>query len=171
MLYGHAPGMAERVDEVVGRGLAGRVWRIGAQRRLLGKHALGTERAVNFIGRDLEEPLDLLVASCFEQRQRADDIGVDEDLGPRNGSIHVTLGGEIDDGLDLMLVDQSLHQGSVADVSVDEDVVLVLDELGEVLEVARVGQLVEIDQQAVRMLREDHLHEVASDETRPTGNQ
>ncbi len=63
------------------------------------------------------------------------------------------FGGEVDDGVDLLVFEELLDQCSVIDAAVDEAVVAVIFQTGEVLQVARVGQCIEIDQAVVAVMR------------------
>src|SRR5262249_53733221 len=66
---------------------------------------------------------------------------------------------------------QVTHQCAIADVAAHEAVAGVLLNVAQVLEVARVGELVEIDHAVLGMTTQDMPHEVRADETGPAGHE
>lgn len=64
-------------------------------------------------------------------------------------AIHVALGGKMDDGAGLVLGEQAVDELAVADVALHEDVPRVALEGGEVFQVARVGEGVEVHHRLV----------------------
>ena len=66
--------------EQVGAGFARGIGRTRIERRLLGEFPGRAERAINFIGRDLNETLDAMAPRAIEQNARSDDVGVNEVL-------------------------------------------------------------------------------------------
>jgi len=125
--------------QVIGRGLARRVRRIGLKRMGLGKgRVIGTEGAVDLVGRDVQEAKSRLarilqrapvLERAGQQVVRADDVGVDERLRPEDRAIDVRLGGEINDGRDAVLTQEPRDQRPVADVALDEQMVAVAGRL------------------------------------------
>ncbi len=63
------------------------------------------------------------------------------------------------------------HQGGIADISAHEAIARVLFDVGEVAQIAGVGQFVQIDQAAVRKLLQGQPYEVGADEAAAAGNQ
>lgn len=59
----------------------------------------------------------------------------------------MALGGEVDDIVEIVLCEQALDQLLVADVALHKDVAGVALNVLQVLKVAGIGQLVEVDQQ------------------------
>ena len=84
-------------------------------------------------------------AHGFEQAEGADDVGLDEVFRAVDAAVNVRFGGKIDDGAGLMLGKQLGDKVEVADVALDEEVARVAAQRCEVLEVAGVGQRVEVD--------------------------
>ena len=79
--------------------------------------------------------------------------------------------GEVDDAVHVVLGDDFEDRLEVADVGLDEGVVgLVLDVL-EVREVARVGQLVQVDDPVVRILVHEQPYDMVADETGAAGDE
>ena len=73
-------GVEMREREEVRGGFARGVGRGGLERRLLGEAPARAERAIDFIGRDLHEAPDPVLARGVEEHRGADDIGVNEVL-------------------------------------------------------------------------------------------
>ena len=79
----------------------------------------------------------------IEQTISAIDVGLDECTRPVNGSIDMRLGGEIDDGINLVLCQQPGDKSPVADVTVYK---MVIRPFGRNrIEVAGVRECIEID--------------------------
>jgi hypothetical protein len=57
-----------------------------------------------------------------------------------DGSIHVGFGGEVHDGPRLVVTQQEIDQGAIADIAFDEAMARVVTESGKVRQIARVGQ-------------------------------
>ena len=73
--------------------------------------------------------------------------------------------GEMDDGVRFFLDQQAGHQRSVADVAFHEPVVWMLEHVAKAFHVARVSELVQVDD--LRPLRGQLLqHEIGPDESR-----
>jgi len=86
----------------------------------------------------------------------------------------VRLGGEVHHGVGIVLGEDAADELAVGDVAVEEAVALgeALVEAGEVLEVARVGQLVEVQDETVLPGRlQQEADEVRADEPGSTGNE
>ena len=77
---------------------------------------------------------------------------------------------QVDDAVDILFLHQLEHLVEITDVRLDKGIIgLVLDVL-EVREVAGVGQLIDIDDMIVRILRDEKPHDVRSDEPGTAGN-
>jgi len=111
-----------------------------------------------------------VAAYYFEQMEGADDVGLDEVFRAVDGAVDVALGGEVDDGARLLFGEQFADQGAVADVALDEDVALVAVQAGEVLQVAGVGEFVEIEDRLV-VLSQPVEDEVRADEAGAAGDE
>ena len=128
-----------RVGQPVAAGLGAGVRRARVERVVLG-HRLGLGRAVDLRRRDQDEPLDARVgAHRVEQHLGADHVGGDElgaALGDRLGDVR--LGGGVHDHVDAL--ERRGDVAHVADVALDEPQPLVLHHVGQVVDVARVGE-------------------------------
>ncbi len=152
----------EGAHEVVGRRLGGGIRRVrrvgrlfGEELRAVGRPAVGAvelQRAVHFVGGDVVEEFPLIsfrqafpvIPGLLEQRQRAQHVGAREGEGVAYGAVHVALGGKVYDAVYLMLAQGVCHCLCVADVGVHEAVVRCLLHVAQVLEVAGVGEFVEV---------------------------
>ena len=57
--------------------------------------------AVDLVGADLEETMDLVLPGGLQQHVGAVHVGLDEATRVQDGPVHVGLGGEVDDGVHL----------------------------------------------------------------------
>ncbi len=109
-----------------------------------------------------------VTAGGFEQGEGAVHVGAHEVARAVDGAIDVALGGEMDDGAGLVLGKQAVDQLTVADVALHEDMPRVALQGGEVLQVARVGEGIQIDHRLVAH-REPVQYEVCADEAGAAG--
>src|ERR1700722_4430724 len=112
------------------------------------------KRAVHLVRRDMQKTkLPAILCSQFphigpgglEQAEGPIDIGADERLGAGKRTVYVALSGEMQDRARLITVEQTLDKGLVADVPLLEMVARMLLHRGEVLQIARIRELVEVD--------------------------
>src|SRR5882724_7306444 len=109
-------------------------------------------------------------ARFLEQREGAEDIGLNELSGPVNGTIDVALRGEVNDGAWRVSFEEASHQFPVADIPVDEHVRRVVLEGLEIRGIARVGELVQVDDR-VGPLREPIQDEIRAYEAGTASDQ
>lgn len=166
-----AVGVMVGPHQMVRGGFGGRVGRVGGVGGLFGKEALGTEGAVDLVGRDVEkaEGPGLSFGQLFpvaprrlEEAESADDVGLDEGLGTVDGAINVTFGGEVHDGLRMVIFKETGHEFAVGDIAFDEGVAGMVDHLGQGVNVAGVGQFIDVGHFVT--LGEGQVNEVAADE-------
>jgi hypothetical protein len=81
----------------------------------------------------------------------------------------VRFGGEMDDALDPR--QKFPDDLPVTDVSVDELVARVILDVPEVIEVAGIGELVQVDDFRSRVFAEEVMYEIAADEPGPAGDE
>ncbi|MNS80356.1 hypothetical protein D3C72_1140330 [compost metagenome] len=154
-----AIGLVVGAHQVVAGRLAGG---IGAVRRVAGQFGeRGTvivQRSVDFIGGDVHEAEGGLAAGVqrrpvgargLQQVEGAQHIGLQERAGIGDGAVDVGLGREMDHGARAVRVQQAQHRRLVGDVAVDERVPGVLRQRRKIVQVARVGQLVQRDDRLV----------------------
>ena len=87
-----------------------------------------------------------MAAGGVEQHARADDVGVDEILRGIDAPVDVRFGREIDDGVELLLVQEGVHLVGIGDVGLEKFVALavLLDDAVEIGEIPGVGEGVDI---------------------------
>src|ERR1035438_8696635 len=90
-----AVGPVVRQGGEVGTGLARRVRRVRLEDVVLAPRTFAN-RSVDLVGRDVNESLDVAVAGTFQELVSADHVGVVERSRTGDGSIDVTLGGQVD---------------------------------------------------------------------------
>ena len=156
------------VGEAVPACLRGRVGAARVERVLL-VHRVPLRGAVHLARRDQQEPLDGRPADRVEQDLRPLDVRGHELGGTlENRLLDMRLGGRVDDHVDA--ADDLPHELGVADVAVDELQARMAHHLGEVLEVARVGERVERDHVVIRVLQQV-ADEVRRDEPGAAGDE
>ena len=152
-------------DQEIGPGLAGGVGAVGRQRRGLGeRRVVGPERAIDLVGGDLDVARHLRLPRGVEQALRPQDVGAEERRGIVDRSIHVALGREIDDRVELAAGDQLQHLRAVGDVAVHEPIPGMLREVRQVVRVAGVRQRVEVGDRGLRVGLQLQANEVGADE-------
>ena len=116
---------------------------------------MGPEGAEYLVGRNVQksEILALRRPLLFqpdprflEQGEGAEDIGLNELSGPVNGTVDVAFRGEVNDSAWSVSLEEVPHQFLVADIPVDEHVLRIVHESLEIRRIARVGELVQVDQ-------------------------
>jgi hypothetical protein len=167
-------GVVPGAHQVVASRLAGAVRAVGLVTVVFSEGLIVLRQgAVDLVGVDVQETKGSFLGSGqgtpvgphrFEQAEGAQDISLDEVLGTVDGSVHVTLGREVDHDPRAVLGQQKVDQVKVTQVALYEDVPRITLETGNVLEVARIGELVEVDYRLV-VGGEPVEYEVATDET------
>ena len=107
---------------------------------------------------------------CFEQRERAAEIGANHRLRREDAAVDVRFGGEVHDGIRLFFANGCSTTIGVADVAVHKAVALIAIDRRQILQIPGVGQLVEIDDVEIG-IRDHHAHKRRADETGATGYQ
>src|SRR6202023_2892042 len=110
------------------------------------------------------------LARCLEQLEGADDVGVDEVAGVVDRAVDVALGGKVEHRRRALLGEEAAHLGTVGDVAGGEPEARLSPDVGQVLETAGVGELVEHDHPGVG-LGKGQPHEVAADEPGAAGDE
>ena len=154
---------------------------MGAQGRGLHKEAVRTQSAVHLIGGHLQVLLALFpglgigVVPCLlgalQQVDGAHHVALHKNFGVLDGAVHMALGGKVDDVVEIVLCKQALHQLLVADIALHEHMAGVALHVLQVFQIACVGQLIQIDQQDLRVFFEHIVHKVGTDKTGAAGDQ
>ena len=145
--------------EVVSRRLARRIGAVGLVLIGLGEGRIAwRQRAVDLVGGDVQKAEGRLgvgrqrrpvAAGGLQEPERADDVGLNEVFRAVDGAVDMAFCGEMHDRPDRMLAEQRGDQIAVADVATHEDLAAVARDRLQILEVARVGEHVEIDDRLV----------------------
>ena len=175
-----AVGVVPGAHEVIRGGLAGRVRAVRFVGIGFGEGRVGgLQGAVDLVGAHVVEAKDSpglalqrrpVAARGFQQGEGAVDIGAHELAGAVDAAIHVRFGGEMHDRARLVGRQQRIDQRPVADVARHKGVTCVALQALEVLQIARVGQLVQRHHRLVALL-EPVQHEIAANEAGPAGHQ
>ena len=157
-----AVGAGPGAHEHVGAGLGARVRAARVVRRLLGELGRVVERevAVNLVSGDVVVA-DTVLADGLQQAEGALHVGAQEGLRVGDGVVVVALGGVVHDG--VVARDDAVQQLRIADVAHDE-LHAVRRQPGDVLGVARVGQLVQDGDVHLGVAVDHVVDEVAADE-------
>src|SRR6266478_4436969 len=106
----------------------------------------------------------------FEQAECTVDVGADEIIGAVDGAVDVALSGEVNDGAGPLALEQVAQKIAIDDVAVCEAIARVSFDGAQVVEIARVRQLVEI--QDARAFRGNPLeNEIRANEASATGDE
>jgi hypothetical protein len=125
--------------------------------------------AVDLVGGHLHHAGDAQLAHHLHQSVSAEDIRVEKGLRLGYGAVHVSFGGEVDDGVDaLRSVD---HSRLVADVSVNKAIAGISFHAAQIVQVSRVGQLVQINDLCAALAGEHPPNEGAADEPGPAADE
>ena len=136
--------------------------------------AVGTERPVDFVGRDVQETEAIANAvGCFacrlQQVMGADDVGVDEFRGAADAAVDMAFGGQVHDRVGLNVTHRVMNGRFVAKVGVDELVVRVMFDVRQRLGLGGVGQGVEVDDSVAEV--HGGSDEVVADEAAAAGDE
>jgi hypothetical protein len=146
-------GLVPRPHEVIGRCLArgiGRVRRIG---RAFGEQALRPERAVDFVGRHVQQTeagaarrgeASPIAQRLLQQDEGTDDVGLDEFARTVDRTIDMAFGGQVHHEIGLVAIEQRANASAVADVDLGEGVARMSRALRNRGEVRGVGELVDV---------------------------
>ena len=111
------------------------------------------------------------VLRCGLQKpESTDHVGLDEVLGAMDGAVHMRLGRKVDDGAWPVLGQQARDQRTVANVAMHKHMARIALQAGQVVQVAGVGELVEVEHGLVRAA-EPVEHEVGAYEAGAAGDQ
>ncbi len=104
-----------------------------------------------------------VLARFLEEREGADHVGLNELRRPDYRTVDVAFRREIDDSAGLVLPQQPAHRLAVADIGAHENVTRLVPEARQAGKIARVGELVDIDDR-ICFCREPLQDEIGADE-------
>ena len=140
----------------------------------LGKRCIvGPERTIDFVGADVVKTkrrsrgfieATPVRARRLEQAEGSLDVGAHEFARTVDRAIHMALGRKVHNRTGLVLRQQARDQRTVADVATHEEVAGIAFERLERLQIAGIGELVEVSHRLAGR-RDPVEHEIAADET------
>ena len=147
-----AIGPLPRRGEVVGGRLAGRVRRGWIVRRRFLEETGLAQRAVHFIGRDMQEAERILGRPAkavpigtrrLQKTVGAHNIGLDKGLRTRDRAVNMAFRGKVQHPVRLLCRHDIGHRGLVADIELQQLVTRAGGDLCQRLQVRRISQLVD----------------------------
>src|SRR5438552_13652387 len=165
-MIGSRLGRGVRTVGIVGGGLA-EGWIVGA------------ERSVDFVSGDVEETERRAIgfrkrqpvgSRFLEETECAVDVGADEIIGAVYGAVDVAFGGEVNEGARLFAPQQVAQEIAINDVALLKAIARMGVDETQVVEIARVCQLVEV-QDACRFRGDPLENEVRANEACATGDE
>lgn len=160
-------------------GLGGRVGGVRLVGRILAEEAFLAERAEDLVGGDVVEAEALLGLALeaapvpqrlLQQREGANDIGLDEVARPVDRAVDMAFGGEMHDDVGPELGEERPHALAVADIGLLEAVAVAAQLRVERGEVAGIGQLVD-DADLMLRLADQLAHHRRADKAGAAGHQ
>ena len=119
------------------------------------------------VGHDVIELLPVELG-CLKEGEGSHHIGAGEGERVLDGTVHMRLSRQVDDSVHLLLLHELVEGLEVADVHSDEPVIRLVLNVLEVLEVAGIGQLVEVYDPVVRVFVDEKSHYMTADEAGTT---
>ena len=80
------------------------------------------------------------LSSGVEEVLCAEDVGHEEELRVFDATIHMALGGEVDDAVDGILLEEAFHKCAIADIAFDEVATHSVDVAFDRVHVAGIGE-------------------------------
>ena len=102
-------------------------------------------------------------AAGIEQGCRADHVGAHKNLRVRDAAVHMGLRRKVNHNVRLLLLEKVKDKGSVRDIAAHKAVVLLVCDRRNALQIARIGQKIQVDDLVLRIVIDLILHEVAAD--------
>ena len=111
-----------------------------------------------------------IVLGSLQQAQCANDIGMSKRKRILDGTVHMALGSEMDDAVNLFVLNELAEVGEVADIHLHELIVGFVLYVFQVGKVAGVGKLIKVDNLILWILVDKESYHVATNESCATGN-
>ena len=175
---GEAVGPRPGRDEVIRGGLRGGIGRTRIVARLFDERAVLAERAVNFVGRDMQETEGVALTAAqrlpmgagrLQHRESAHDVCLDEGVAARDRAVDVTLGGEMDHLVRMKSRERLGHGAPIANVDLGEAVVRRVADRRQGLQISGVGERVDIEHRGA--LGDQMPAHGRADESGPAGHE
>ena len=159
-------------EQVRGR-LARRIRRTRVEWRHFREASGRSQRAIDLVGRDLQEPLHAMPARRLEKHLGAADVRVDKVSGLGNTAIHMRLRREVHNRVKLVLCQDGLHRIAVGNVGLEELVTFAVTfgNAGQVVRISRVGEHIDIRDEFLLVMLQHKTHKIAADEPAATSDE
>ena len=151
-VHRHSVGVVEGHHKHIGAGLAAGIGAVRAQGRGFHKIALGPQRAVHFVGGNLQVFFALFpcfgigIIPCLfgalQQIYRAHHIALHKNFGVGNAAVHMAFGGKVDHIVKIILPEQAGHQLFIADIALHKHMAGVALYALQIFQVAGISQLI-----------------------------
>ena len=160
--------------------LAGAVRAVGLEVVGLGKGRIGLfQAAIHLVGRYVQKAkatfgLALQAipvgARGFQQAQGSHHIGLDEVFRAMDRAIHMAFGRKVHDGAGLVFGQQLVQQCTIADITLHEDVAFIALHAVQIVQIACVGELIQIDHGLLGAI-EPVQHKIRADKAGASGDE
>ena len=172
-------GAHDEIRTRLARGIGG-VGRIG---RGFGKESGFTQGAVHLIRGNVVEACVLIArlhlarglhpvaARGFNKGEGAHKVGFHEGAGALDGVVHMAFRRKMNNAPDVVFGEQLLNKRLVADIPLHKGIVGQALAFLQVVGIARIGELVEIDDVIIRVLFAEVRYKVGSDESGSAGDE
>jgi hypothetical protein len=107
----------------------------------------------------------------IKQVNRTLDVGVDEFERIGDGPVNVRLSGQMDDAVEPVFMEQSIHLLQVGDIGPDKLIIGQMFYIREVFEVSGISELIGIDDEIVGIPVREQPDNMRSDKACPAGNE
>lgn len=120
--YDHwdAIGLVVGPTKQIGCSFTCRIGGVGKKRGFLGEASFFPQGPIDLIGGDLDEPVDWVFPRGLKEHLHPFYVSLDEGTWVEDAPVHMGFGGKVYDRIRPLLGKDSLHKGSVGDVSSDE---------------------------------------------------
>ena len=115
-------------------------------------------------------PLKPVTFRCLEQGVGAHDVCLDELLGTENRTIDVRFGCKMHNCVDLVLLQQPVDQGAVADISPDEKVAGGVWKSFQVFKAACIGERIQVNYAYPGLGPQYIVNKICTDEASASGD-
>ena len=110
-------------------------------------------------------------AACFQQLERAENVGSYKLGRPKNAAVDVALRGEVHDRIGVVTREHTLDSGGIRDIDPFQTVVRRIGDRLQTVEVRRVSQLVNVDEVVFGVARNQEVQKVRPYEAGAAGDQ
>jgi hypothetical protein len=109
----------------------------------------------------------------FQQIEGAYNVGLNKSIGIHDRTVYMGFGRKMTDGIDFMGIKEFGHRSRIANIGFNEDVLRRKFgcDIHEVFGVSGIGQLIDIDNAALKILPTQHISDkIAADKPAASGD-